>query len=548
MSYKVNHTDTANYGSIIVEDKTVNSDTSINLLGVNYAGYAKIISENFLHILENFASKDSPDNPTIGQLWYNSDSAAVIPNPSLMIWDGSTWTPANNIVKSTHQPSTALVGNLWVNTATSQLYVWTGSDWTLVGPESRTDNDGKFTGLRYGHGKASAFTPYLLDSAHNEHQVIEIIIRDEIVAILSTEDFTPQPVSGFPHIYPGINISILHKFTGTATWAGGLEVNNTKITSDKFLRRDEPNPNLTNGLKIQSNDGITLGVSQTAQLHLTSNNKLAVDNNGTITIQSTTGTLPTIISLDDNGVSFNKPLTVNGDINAYSSTINGDITSSGTVNSNILKVSNRIEVESNGTIIPSATGTGSVGTGNNKWSAMNAINITCDSLTINSPLSGSISQNIAVAPSSGTVTYKLVTTGTTIKSIGDVTGVGTPTQGKDEIILNAQLSVGAITDKPQLPTHDVNVKFLVEHNSVLKTMALYQISIPVGSVMLFAGASAPLGYLLCDGAMYSTTDYSELYLNIGTTYGAGTGTFGVPNLTANNIGSVKYYIYSGKWV
>jgi microcystin-dependent protein len=53
---------------------------------------------------------------------------------------------------------------------------------------------------------------------------------------------------------------------------------------------------------------------------------------------------------------------------------------------------------------------------------------------------------------------------------------------------------------------------------------------PVGSIMIWAGSTAPTGWLLCDGTAYSTTTYAALYAVIGTTYGSGTGTFRVPNL------------------
>jgi len=53
---------------------------------------------------------------------------------------------------------------------------------------------------------------------------------------------------------------------------------------------------------------------------------------------------------------------------------------------------------------------------------------------------------------------------------------------------------------------------------------------PAGSIMIWAGSSAPSGWLLCDGSAVSTTTYSALYAVIGTTYGSGTGTFLVPNL------------------
>ena len=52
-----------------------------------------------------------------------------------------------------------------------------------------------------------------------------------------------------------------------------------------------------------------------------------------------------------------------------------------------------------------------------------------------------------------------------------------------------------------------------------------------GFVYSFAGSKAPAGFLLCDGAAYSRTAYSELFAAIGITYGAGDGstTFNVPN-------------------
>jgi len=56
--------------------------------------------------------------------------------------------------------------------------------------------------------------------------------------------------------------------------------------------------------------------------------------------------------------------------------------------------------------------------------------------------------------------------------------------------------------------------------------------VPTGSVFDFAGATAPAGYLLCQGQLVSRTTYANLFLAIGTLYGAGDGstTFAVPDL------------------
>lgn len=53
-----------------------------------------------------------------------------------------------------------------------------------------------------------------------------------------------------------------------------------------------------------------------------------------------------------------------------------------------------------------------------------------------------------------------------------------------------------------------------------------------GTVLPFAGAAAPDGWLLCHGQAVSRATYAVLFAAIGTTYGAGDGstTFNVPDL------------------
>ena len=53
-----------------------------------------------------------------------------------------------------------------------------------------------------------------------------------------------------------------------------------------------------------------------------------------------------------------------------------------------------------------------------------------------------------------------------------------------------------------------------------------------GEVKAFAGAAAPTGWLVCDGALVSRTTYATLFAAISTTYGAGDAstTFALPDL------------------
>lgn len=56
--------------------------------------------------------------------------------------------------------------------------------------------------------------------------------------------------------------------------------------------------------------------------------------------------------------------------------------------------------------------------------------------------------------------------------------------------------------------------------------------LPAGSIIQWAGATAPANWLMADGAAVSRTTYASLFAAIGTTYGAGDGstTFNLPDL------------------
>lgn len=62
-------------------------------------------------------------------------------------------------------------------------------------------------------------------------------------------------------------------------------------------------------------------------------------------------------------------------------------------------------------------------------------------------------------------------------------------------------------------------------------------SLPIGSIIQFGSATAPAGWLLCDGSAVSRTNYASLYNVIGTLYGVGNGTttFNLPNTTGKTI-------------
>jgi microcystin-dependent protein len=55
--------------------------------------------------------------------------------------------------------------------------------------------------------------------------------------------------------------------------------------------------------------------------------------------------------------------------------------------------------------------------------------------------------------------------------------------------------------------------------------------VPIGTVQVLTTSTVPKGWLLCNGASYSTTAEAELFAVIGTTFGGSGGNFEVPNIS-----------------
>lgn len=60
---------------------------------------------------------------------------------------------------------------------------------------------------------------------------------------------------------------------------------------------------------------------------------------------------------------------------------------------------------------------------------------------------------------------------------------------------------------------------------------------PVGTILPWSNATAPTGFLKCDGSAVSRTTYAALFEVVGTTYGVGDGstTFNLPDLTSRTM-------------
>jgi len=79
MTYYIPYQSTATTtGNIVVQDATVDTtSTSLALVGANSVNFGLYINQNFVDLLQTFASNSAPISPLIGQLWYDTIAAAI---------------------------------------------------------------------------------------------------------------------------------------------------------------------------------------------------------------------------------------------------------------------------------------------------------------------------------------------------------------------------------------------------------------------------------------------------------------------------------------
>jgi len=297
MSYQVTYTQSNNPDKppITVADGTVDNTTSLQFIGKNYAGYAPILANDFLHLLENFANDTAPVNPVQGQLWFDTASGINI----LKVYDGSSWNPAGSLKKSGTAPAAATTGDLWVNTDTSQLYLYSGSAWILVGPQFSA-------GLQTG-----PVVETIVDTSNVSHNVITLYASSSSstttnyrIAIISKDTFTPKAaIAGFQAINQGFNLSTLDstsatslsRIWGTAQQADALLVGTTTVAAANFLRGDTTT--IANyPINVRNDGGITIGASLGFNLGITGNTTVLYSKNSGNAIEFATNNAGTVIT------------------------------------------------------------------------------------------------------------------------------------------------------------------------------------------------------------------------------------------------------------
>ena len=248
MSYTITLTDGAIFA--VIADGTINTDSSMTLVGKNWAGYGQFLDDNFIRLLENGANTTAPGAPLTGQLWWNSTAG------TMQVYNGTAFKTIGGAAASSTAPTSNVAGDLWYDTVNQQLNVYTGTAFIVVGPA--------FTP---GTGTTGAIVATIVDDTATSHFVIELYANNSIVGIISKDQtFTPGSAVaggwGVQAVNPGLTMAtgiannrVWGNVTGTNLAASGTVSATGTVTGGNLVTGGTLN--VTGAMTINTGGAVT---------------------------------------------------------------------------------------------------------------------------------------------------------------------------------------------------------------------------------------------------------------------------------------------------
>jgi hypothetical protein len=253
MAYSINKTD-GTLLATVADGQVDDISTDITLIGKNYSGFGESLNENFIKLLENFASTSRPEHPIRGQIWFDTSEA------KLKVYTGTGFVPVSSASISNSQPGQPGAGDLWFNNISKQLYFYDGTGFILLGPA-----------YSQAQGLSGFKVETILDSLNASRVVTYLYNNGILLGIFAKDTFSPKlNIEGFSgSIVPGFNAGTLAglKFNVTATNADRLD----NVISSLYARRDQAN-NFAEPLIITNNSGLNVGAGTEGAFNVAAGN------------------------------------------------------------------------------------------------------------------------------------------------------------------------------------------------------------------------------------------------------------------------------------
>jgi len=310
MAYQINKTN----GALLVNlaDGQIDSTSSdLTLVGRGYSGFGEAINENFVKMLENFASPSAPPTPLAGQIWWDTSVSR------LKVYTGANWTTGGGPIVGPQQP-VMVAGDLWINNDSNQLYFFDGTDLELAGPIYNAFQ-----------GRSGPEVITVLDQTGTSRTIVKYWVGGTLVGLWSKVSFTPQNVDTIPNfsgnVVKGFNVVDQDFiFAGTASRTSALvDSNNVSRTAAQFLASDSDDAT-SGSLAVRNNNGLTIGLGDNHVIKVTSAGVIALNevSNQNYTLQvRTSGGIQNAISVK----ARDSRIGIYNDSPAYTLDVGGDV-------------------------------------------------------------------------------------------------------------------------------------------------------------------------------------------------------------------------------
>jgi hypothetical protein len=263
MPYTIIKTD----GSVLADilDNSVDKlSTDLTLVGKSTNNYGLEFNQNFVKLLENFASTTAPKSPIKGQIWYDTSEEKI------RIFNGSIFKEPNRPQISSIEPALS-PGDIWIDSLRRQLYFNDGQGTRLAGPIYTSQQ-----------GVSGNEIVNLVDNTGITKTLIKLKIGDVLLGVFSKESFTPNYLTANGRVLENEGITgIIRKgftpaitgfgFYGTASSAQNLIDGFGNVINVSNFVQTTGNSFINGSLTIINGAPLTLGASNNLTFEIASN-------------------------------------------------------------------------------------------------------------------------------------------------------------------------------------------------------------------------------------------------------------------------------------
>jgi len=278
MPYTIIKTD----GTVVTDilDNSVDKlSTSLTLVGKSTQNYGLEFNQNFVKLLENFASTTAPKSPIKGQIWYDTSEEKI------RIFNGADrgWKEPNRPQVSNIEPDLS-PGDIWIDSLRRQLYFNDGQGTRLSGPIYSAQQ-----------GLSGYEVVDIKDNVDATKTIVKLKIGNTLLGVFSKEAFTPKYtnneglmlknegmrdannngislVKGFTPVFTRVGEDI--KFYITAKNAENLlDPQGNVISVNNFVQKNRDNY-LTGSMSILNSVPLVLGPSNNTTVRFIGNSSI----------------------------------------------------------------------------------------------------------------------------------------------------------------------------------------------------------------------------------------------------------------------------------